>query len=143
MNRYKMRIHVEMLPCDEAPTTEPVKAQDGSVSIVLSETDAMSIDACEQALLQTTYPTLRETLATHLSELAKKKPWSTSRRARCIRIRGPIESMASLVDSSFRRIGCVSRTGSCMIAPENSLRHSAVGNAMRPSVLRRLRSCGG
>jgi len=82
MHRYKMRIHVEMLPCDEAPTTEPVKAQDGSVSIVLSETDAMSIDACEQALLQTTYPTLRETLATHLSELAKKKPWSTSRRAR-------------------------------------------------------------
>ena len=81
MSRYKMRIHVEMIPCDEAPTNEPVKAEDGSVSMVLSETDAMSIDACEQALLQTTYPTLRETLAAHLSEVAKKKPEPTNRRA--------------------------------------------------------------
>jgi hypothetical protein len=40
---------------------------------VLSEADALSIDACEQALLQTTYPTLRETLSTHLSAMAKKK----------------------------------------------------------------------
>lgn len=82
MTRYKMRIHVEMLPCEEAPTTEPVKAEDGSVSIVLSETDATNIDACEQAMLQTTYPTLRETLAAHLGEIAKKKLVSTSRRAR-------------------------------------------------------------
>lgn len=74
MSRYKMRIHVEMIPCDDTPTTEPLKAEDGSVSIVLSETDAMNIDICEQALLQTTYPTLRETLVTHLSEIAKKKP---------------------------------------------------------------------
>jgi hypothetical protein len=77
-----MRIHIEMIPCDDAPTHEPVKAQDGSVSIVLSEADAINIDACEHALLQTTYPTLRETLATHLSEVAKKKPVSICRRAR-------------------------------------------------------------
>ena len=74
MAGYKMRIHVEMIPCDEAPTREPVTAQDGSVSLVLSETDAMNIDACEHALLQTTYPTLRETLAPHLSEVSKKSP---------------------------------------------------------------------
>ncbi len=82
MSQYKMRIHVEMLPCDEAPTPKPVKAGDGSVSMILSEADAISIDACEQALLQTTYPILRETLATHLSELAKKKPASVNKRAR-------------------------------------------------------------
>ena len=82
MTHYKMRIHVEMIPCDEAPTHEPVTAEDGSVSLVLSEADAINIDACEQALLQTTYPTLRETLATHLSEIAKKKPRRTSRRER-------------------------------------------------------------
>ena len=80
MTRYKMRIHVEMLPCDENPTNEPVKAKDGSISIVLSESDAMNIDACEQALLQTTYPTLRETLATHLSDISKKKPMSIPKR---------------------------------------------------------------
>jgi hypothetical protein len=82
MSKYKMRIHVEMIPCDEVPTSEPVKAGDGSVSMVLSEADAMSIDACEQALLRATYPTLRETLATHLSEIAKKKPRSSTRRVR-------------------------------------------------------------
>jgi len=81
MDRYKVRIHIEMIPCADAPTHAPVKAQDGSVSIVLSETEAMNIDACEQALLQTTYPTLRETLATHLSAVAKKKPVNTGRRA--------------------------------------------------------------
>ena len=80
MKQYKMRIHVEMIPCDEVPTCEPVTAEDGSISMILSEADAMDIDACEQALLQTTYPILRETLATHLSEIAKKKPRNTSRR---------------------------------------------------------------
>ncbi|MDY0094135.1 MAG: hypothetical protein RBT80_15685 [Candidatus Vecturithrix sp.] len=63
-----------MISCDESPTREPVKAPDGSVSLVLSETDAMNIDTCEQALLQTTYPMLRETLATHWREVSKKSP---------------------------------------------------------------------
>ncbi len=79
MTRYKMRIHVEMIPCHEPATNEPITAQDGSVSIVLSEADSMNIDACEQALLHTAYPTLRETLATHFSTISKKKPGSTNR----------------------------------------------------------------
>lgn len=74
MSAYKIRVHIEMMPCDDAPTSTPVKEQDGSLAMVLSATDAINIDACEQALLQTTYPTLRETLATHLSDLSKKKP---------------------------------------------------------------------
>lgn len=80
MSTYKIRVHIEMIPCDDAPTEAPIKEQDGSLSLVLSETDAISIDACEQALLRTTYPTLRETLSTHLSELAKKKPLSENQR---------------------------------------------------------------
>ena len=82
MSSYKMRIQIEMIPGDDAPTNEPMQAHDGSVSIVLSETDAINIDTCEQALLQTTYPLLRETLATHLSEVSKKKPVSICLRAR-------------------------------------------------------------
>ncbi len=74
MNAYKIRVQIEMIPCDDTPTSTPVKERDGSLSMVLSESDAGSIDACEEALLQTTYPTLRETLSTHLSELSKKKP---------------------------------------------------------------------
>lgn len=72
MSTYKVRVQIEMLPCEEAPTNAPIKASDGSLSFVLSEADAINIDACERALLQTTYPTLRETLATHLSEMSKK-----------------------------------------------------------------------
>ncbi len=77
MSRYKIRVQIEMIPCDDAPTREPMKAPDGSLSIVLSEAEAIKIDACEQALLQTTYPRLREALATHLSDVSKKKPVST------------------------------------------------------------------
>lgn len=72
MSRYKIRVQIEMIPCDDAPTSEPVTEHDGSLSIVLSEADALSIDTCEQALLQTTYPRLRDALATHLSEVSKK-----------------------------------------------------------------------
>ncbi len=71
MTNYKMSIQIEMIPCDAVPTRHPVKQEDGSVCLILSETEAMNIDVCEQALLQTTYPTLREALATHLSELSK------------------------------------------------------------------------
>ena len=82
MSTYKIRIQVDMIPCDEAPTSHPITHHDGSVSFVLSEADAVNIDACEQAVLQTTYPTLRKTLATHLSEMSKKKPVSIPLAAR-------------------------------------------------------------
>jgi hypothetical protein len=72
MSTYTIRVQVEIIPSDDAPIREPVKEHDGSLSIVLSEADAIKIDACEQALLQTTYPRLREALATHLSEVSKK-----------------------------------------------------------------------
>ena len=80
MSAYKIRVHMEIIPCDDAPTSTPVKEQDGCLSLVLSETAAINMDACEQALLQTTYPTLRETLSTHLSELSKKKPMNDTQR---------------------------------------------------------------
>ena len=82
MSQYKIRVQIEMIPCDDAPTHEPVKDHDGSLSIVLSEPDAINIDTCEQALLQTTYPRLRDALATHLSEVSKKKPLSSRRKGR-------------------------------------------------------------
>ena len=80
MSAYKIRVQIEMIPCDDAPTSPPIKEHDGSLSMVLSESDAIGIDACEEALLQTTYPTLRETLSTHLSELSQKKPLSINPR---------------------------------------------------------------
>ena len=76
MSAYKIRVQIEMIPCDDAPTSLPMTDHDGSLSLVLSEADAVNIDACEQALLQTTYPTLRNALSTHLSAMSKKKPVS-------------------------------------------------------------------
>lgn len=74
MTNYKMCIQIKMIPCNEPPTATPYQEKDGSVSIVLSQTDAMNIDVCERTFLQTTYPTLRDAISTHLSEVSKKTP---------------------------------------------------------------------
>ena len=76
METYQLRLKIELVPCSESPTDAPVKQPDGSVQIILSEADALNIDACEHTLLRTLYPTLRETLSTHFSEVSKKKPLS-------------------------------------------------------------------
>lgn len=81
MDTYQLRMNIELVPCTESPTNTPVKQADGSVQITLSEADAMNIDACEQAVLQTLYPTLRDTLAAHFSEVSKKKRVSAARPA--------------------------------------------------------------
>lgn len=76
MESYTIRVHVGIVPSTELPTTTPMKQADGSFQMTLAEDAAINIDACEQAVLRTAYPTLRNTLATHFSEVAKKKPVS-------------------------------------------------------------------
>ncbi len=76
MNTYQVRVNVEIVPCTDSPAPEPVKQKDGSFQITIAEPDAISIDTCEQALLQTTYPTLREVLSKPMSDVSKKKPLS-------------------------------------------------------------------
>ena len=73
MNTYQVRVKVEIVPCGDPPTTEPVKEPDGTFSITITESDADSIDVCERALLQATYPTLRNVLSQHMSDVSKKK----------------------------------------------------------------------
>jgi hypothetical protein len=77
MQTYQIRMKVEIVPCTESPTSDASTRDDGSVQITIAEADAINIDACERALLQTAYPTLRDTLSKHLSEMSKKKPLST------------------------------------------------------------------
>ena len=81
-NNYKVKVQVEIVECPDAVTAAPSQEGVGTFAYIIPADQAHSIDACEQALLQTTYPTLRETLATHLSEIAKKKPKPTDTRAR-------------------------------------------------------------
>jgi len=73
MSTYKICVQITIMPCDEVPTQTPGQERNGSLSIVLSEDDAIKIDTCEQALLQTTYPMRRDALASHVSPVSKRK----------------------------------------------------------------------
>ncbi len=56
----------DMLPC---PVTE---LPDGRFQCAMSADEAANIDACEQAVLQTTYPALRQALATYCTTLSSR-----------------------------------------------------------------------
>jgi hypothetical protein len=73
MTRYKVKISVELVECNEAVSDTPIEQRDGSFSMVISEKDAVSIDKCEQSVLKTAYPTIRSALSGHLEEISKKK----------------------------------------------------------------------
>lgn len=76
MGKYKIKVHIEMVE-SEGPALNTQTIQDnGSFEITLSENDALNIDSCEQALLQTAHPAIRAAISKHLTELSKKKPLS-------------------------------------------------------------------
>ena len=70
MKSYQIRVSITIVPCEAAPGIEPEQRSDGSFSITIPESDATSIDRCERALLQTTFPALRHSLSAHLSEMS-------------------------------------------------------------------------
>ena len=71
MSRYRIQVNVEIVECDDFPS-EPMKLQSGSFAMTLSEQNAISIDKCENAVLRTAYPTIRDAIAKHLTEVSKK-----------------------------------------------------------------------
>jgi len=73
MGKYKIKVKVELVECTEAKKHDPSKHEDGSFTMTISEQDAVSIDNCEKAVLRTAYPTIREAISKHLSEISKKK----------------------------------------------------------------------
>lgn len=70
---YKIKVKVEIVESEQEPTESHIETGDGQFELVISEAQALSIDDCEQALLRTNYPAIRAALASHLSELSKKK----------------------------------------------------------------------
>jgi len=72
MGRYKIKVNVELDECDDSEH-DLTKEMDGSFSMTISETDAISIDNCEKSVLQTAHPAIREAVSRHLSEISKKK----------------------------------------------------------------------
>ena len=76
MSSYKIRVQIEMIPCDDAPTHEPMIEHDGSLSIVLSEADAIMIDACEQGPLTDNLSQAARGTGDPCKRSLKKKPVS-------------------------------------------------------------------
>jgi hypothetical protein len=73
VGKYRIRVKVELVECDESDANGMKKEGDGAFSMTIDEKDAFSIDNCEKSVLMTAYPTIRDAISAHLSEVSKKK----------------------------------------------------------------------
>jgi hypothetical protein len=74
MGNYQIKVNLEIVESKNSITNEYNKTEDGSITFTISETEAIDIDKCENALLKINYEALREALSKHLEEISKKKP---------------------------------------------------------------------
>ena len=73
MSNYKIKVNIEIVESDDPKVKDAKEQNDGSFKMTINEKDAISIDNSERALLQTSYPAIREALAKHLENVSKKK----------------------------------------------------------------------
>jgi len=73
MGKYRIRVKVELTECEDAEASGVEKEGDGNFSMTIDEKDAISIDNCEKFVLRTAYPTIRDAVSRHLSQISKKK----------------------------------------------------------------------
>jgi hypothetical protein len=73
VKNYKIKVQVEIVESDEETRGSRIETEAGQFETVISEAQAISIDDCEQALLQTNYAAIRAALSRHLSEVSKKR----------------------------------------------------------------------
>jgi hypothetical protein len=76
-SNYKIQINIKIVECNDETQLEPHQQKEGHFEFVISEELGCNIDKCEQALLQTNYPALREALSAHLTQVSKKKACQT------------------------------------------------------------------
>ena len=74
MSEFKITVNVEIVESKDSVKTGSEKIKDGKFSMTISDADAISIDNCEQAVLETAYPAIRNAISKHMEELSKKKP---------------------------------------------------------------------
>ena len=80
IGKYKIRVKIEFVECDDPESNSPMKQNDGSFEMSIDGADAISIDNCETAALRTSYESIRDALSEHLSEASKKKPSKKPKR---------------------------------------------------------------
>ncbi|MFQ5652600.1 MAG: hypothetical protein ACE5IY_21925 [bacterium] len=73
MSNYEIKIQVDISKTEKEVTQGAHQSADGSFGIVVSGASGQSIDQCEQALLATNYPAIREALSRHFSEVSKQE----------------------------------------------------------------------
>lgn len=74
MNKYKIKVNIELVECDKSEQCGIVESKDGKLTKIVTEEEAISIDRCEKALLETMFPAARKAIESHLTQLSKKKP---------------------------------------------------------------------
>jgi hypothetical protein len=72
MKNCKIMVTIQMRDCEDVESETPLVGSHGQVEFVLNGSDAGNIDRCEQALLETVHPAVREALGQHLSAWSKK-----------------------------------------------------------------------
>ncbi len=73
MSDYEIVIKIAIQKTNNKSSDSINKCDDGSFRIVVPKKSAQSIDLCEKALLQTSFPAIREALSHHLSEISKEE----------------------------------------------------------------------
>jgi len=77
LSAYEIKIKIELAPkaeTDNKPMNNVLVSDDNEYSLSISEEEALNIDKCENAVMKTAYPAIRDALSTHLESLSKKKP---------------------------------------------------------------------
>jgi len=75
MKNYEININIEIVESENCDNNE-INLTNGNVNgdrMIISESEACNIDQCEDALLRTVHPVIRQALSDHLGELSKKK----------------------------------------------------------------------
>jgi hypothetical protein len=73
MPNYEIKIQVDIRATEQDVTPEATPSDDGGFRVVINRESGQSIDQCEQALLAVNYPTIREALSRHLSEVSRQE----------------------------------------------------------------------
>jgi len=73
MGDYEVRVSVEVMGRKGSVRGEAVKIKDGSYKVNISEEEAISIDRCEEVILQTSYEAMRDAISKHLTQISKKE----------------------------------------------------------------------
>lgn len=80
MGTYEIRVNIEIVERQEPVPRARGHAKEGSFTCSISEAEALSIDKCERALLQTNSEAIREALSRHLTQVSKKRRTSTGQK---------------------------------------------------------------